>query len=87
MHLEILFSQILNVSNLTSEKKGMPPSIQTASAVEAKVKDGTITASPDFNPSAIKPKRRASVPLEQHNTYFDFEKIESLFSNSLISGP
>ena len=53
----------------------MPPSIQTASAVEAKVKDGTITASPGFNPSAIKPKRRASVPLEQHKTYFDLEEI------------
>ena len=57
----MLFSQILNVSNLTSEKKGIPPNIQTASAVEAKVKDGTITASPGFSPSAINPKRRASV--------------------------
>ena len=85
MHLEILFSQILNVSNLTSEKK-VCPQPQTASAVEAKVKR-TITASPDFNPSAIKPKRRASVPLEQHNTYLDFENMESLFSKSLISGP
>ena len=77
-----LFSQILNVSILTSEKKGIPPSMQTASAVEANVKDGTITPSFGFNPSAINPKTRASVPLEQHKTKLDLENKDNILLKS-----
>ena len=72
---------------LHPKKKGTPPSIHTASAVEANVKDGTITPSFGFNPSEIRPNNNASVPLEQHKTYLDFENKDNLFSSSLTSGP
>ena len=49
---------MLYVSFFTSAKKGIPPNMQTASAVEANVKDGTITPSFGFNPSEISPKTR-----------------------------
>ena len=87
IHFNILFSQILNVSTLTSEKKGTPPSMQTASAVEANVKDGTITPSFGFNPNEMRPNSNASVPLEQHKTYLDFENKDNSCSSSFTSGP
>jgi MSHA biogenesis protein MshE len=57
------------------------------SADEANVNAGTITPSPCLSFKPIKANNKASVPLEQHRTYFELEKTLSCFSNSFTSGP
>ena len=47
--------------------------MQTTSGVEAKVNEGTMTPSPGLRSNEISANSNASVPLEQHNTYFESE--------------
>ncbi len=56
---------MLKLSSKTSTKTGVAPASATTSALAAKVKDGTNTASPMPMFHAFKSKNSASVPLAQ----------------------
>jgi len=58
----IFSTSMLQVPRSMSAKTGVPPSIFTAAASDAKQKGVVITSSPFFNPMAIKAIRKASVP-------------------------
>ena len=87
MHHLIFHDQYYKVLGLTSIKIGMAPSKGITSADEANVNAGTITPSPGLSFKPSKANNNASVPLEQHKTYLELEKILNCFSNSFTSGP
>ena len=78
---------ILKVSSLTSQKTGLPPSQDTASAVEIQVLQGITTSSLWLKFSALRASIRASVPLPQLIQYLLPIVFLKLVSKSETSFP
>ena len=77
----------LQVSGSTSTNTGTAPRSTTASALAAKVKAGTKTASPGPIARAISTSSRASVPLAQVTTWRTPQAAASAASKRATSGP